>query len=98
MFIAKCTFFIAVDIELLSFGIEVAAGNFPCLIQGSNVTMTCSILGFPRPPAVVFRKNSIIINPGIGEFTKIARISFNQVHACTKFSVQNYFRKVLFKK
>ncbi len=50
-----------------------------CLLLGSDVVLTCSITGFPRP-TICFRKQTQIIVPGMGDFERISNISYDQVH------------------
>ena len=50
----------------------------PCLLEGSSVLFSCDIEGLARPD-VVFRKDSLPIIPGREGFTRVTRVSRNQV-------------------
>ena len=63
----------------LDVAVEVDREQPPmCLLEGSSVIFTCVIVGFPRPQ-IVFRKEALEIMAGEEGFTRVERISFDQV-------------------
>ena len=70
----------AVPVEVLSLQREVhSSGNPQCFLSGSDITLTCNVVGFPRP-TIVFSNNLGDIMPGQAGFERIANISFDQVY------------------
>ena len=64
---------------MLSLQQEVhSSGDPQCFLSGSDVTLTCNIVGFPRP-TIVFRKGTDVIVPGQSGFERVTNTSFNQV-------------------
>ena len=53
--------------------------NETCLKEGSNVSIRCNVIGFPRP-RIEFRKNDIEITPGpeVGTFENILLEFYDQ--------------------
>ena len=49
-----------------------------CLVQSSNVTITCDTNGFPRP-TVKFLKGRNPITPGVGAFQRVTQTFADQV-------------------
>ena len=73
-------FYHAVPVEVLSLQREVeSTGNPQCFLSGSDVTLTCNVVGFPRP-TIVFRNDQGDIMPGQAGFERVTNISFDQVY------------------
>ena len=70
---------VPVEVQSLSFEVEAPGGNPQCFLEGSDVTLTCNIVGFPRPE-ILFRKDSVLIDLGTMIFERISSISFDQVN------------------
>ena len=67
----------AAETTVLSLVLDVnVPGNPQCLLDGSEVTLTCNIIGFPRP-RITFRKNGV---PIVAErLARVDRTRFNEV-------------------
>lgn len=57
---------------------EVDSRPFNCLLDGSNVTITCNTEGFPFPD-IIFLKDTVPIVPGVGDFASVVRTYTDQV-------------------
>ena len=68
-----------VEVTILSLDRVVdALGHDPepyCLLEGSDVTFTCNVEGFPRP-SITFIKNSQVLVSGEG---RVIQTSFDQI-------------------
>ena len=72
--------YLVVEVEVLGIRLEVEdEPSASCLLSGSNVTLTCDIVGYPRPQ-IIFSRASIEIDPSMD--TRIADASFDQVQMC----------------
>lgn len=58
-----------------------------CLVENRDILLRCNITGYPRPESITFRKNSVIIVPGVGEFERIVSRPFNQVYFDTEVAI-----------
>ena len=78
-------YLLIVAARVLSLTVEEVDGiELPdCLLEGSNVTFTCNIEGFPRPE-VIFLKDSVPIVPGEREFSRVTSINRDQVSSLTQ--------------
>ena len=66
----------------LNMSVEVNGTRTPeCLLEGSSVLFTCVVDGFPYPE-VTFKKDSVLVVPGMEGFTRVMRVSRNQVLVC----------------
>ena len=63
-----------VELTVLSLTLEPSGPQ--CLLDRSQVTLTCNIMGFPRPQ-IIFRRNGVPIVPE--QLARVNRARFDQV-------------------
>ena len=67
------------DIPVASVSLVVSGDPVAqCLLNASEVTITCNTDGFPRP-AVLFRRDGIDVTPGMGPFSHYRELFTDQV-------------------